>query len=97
MTERRSRRRFVADVARTLGAGVGLAMLPAVARAGDREVSAGPDACAIYCQPAESCSTACSTSGYRLFRCVNQCDGSSFQKCYQRTSCTSFCLSQNAC
>lgn len=98
------RRRFLGRLGATLAAGLGFAAFggseagaagrPSVFPAPSAEqVAKDTQACLIYCYT-YNCSGAC-CPGYNMFRCVDRCVGT-WYKCYQR-SCTSFCLSQNAC
>jgi len=50
-----------------------------------------PDACGIFCNPVDCCSTGC-CNGVYLFKCDDLCDGSYFYACIA-PPCSGFCYS----
>lgn len=94
-----SRGQFLRQVGATVAAGVGLAAVPSLARAGtahqgEYQGDEHAPACAIYCYQLSPCDT-CGT-GKRWFRCVSQCGGVQYL-CLTRSSCAGFCYSPNVC
>ncbi|MEX0629636.1 MAG: hypothetical protein WEE67_04255 [Chloroflexota bacterium] len=104
------RRRFLARLA-AWGAGVGAALVtPGVLRAAGNSAAAGgprtvspagkgdlPSACAIFCYIYDCCSGNCCVPNYpKLYKCVNNCDGSYFYACGP-SNCQGFCYSFGEC
>lgn len=97
-----SRRKLLARAAAWTAGGLAALLAPAFAQAGgpsgsivvlDRgpQAGLGITACGIYCKVVDCCTPSC-CSGYKLFKCTSQCDGSYFYLC--STPCTNFCYSQ---
>jgi len=84
----RSRRTFVRQLGATIGAGLGIALLPATARASSRS---GPDStedCYILCSPYNCLSTGCCKSAH-VFYC--RCSPYARYVCVPYQTCASFC------
>jgi hypothetical protein len=91
------RRSFLSHLAKTLAAGLGLALVPhlaASASAGQLGNSKTPS-CAIVCSPTSDCSSYPCGTGKNRFHCVTEC-GYNFDACLAH-SCSTYCYSQNIC